>query len=296
MDGYLDFRISPLHTVVEAEDKQQKLWLKELRDLARGFCGALFVALPLLYTLEMWQRATLLPAWLLLLFVLIAYFANVGYIKFEGYKPEPERSAAWLDALTAMGLGAAGSLVTLLLIGQYTFSTPIDLLARIVLLEMIPTSFGASLAINQLGTRSGYSQGAKQAADDYPQDLRKILATVLGALFFSFNIAPTVEPQLITYSVSWWHVLGTLVFSIFVSALMVFFANFIEGEDKRRGVLAPAWAETVISYLVSLAMSALLLWLFGYFTPGVPLPLAIAWTIMLGYVTTLGGSAGRIVL
>lgn len=286
---------SPLNTQIESQEQQESLWLKELRDLARGFCGALFIALPLHYTEEMWQRALVIPAWVLLVAVAITYFANVGYIMFEGYKPEPERHQVWLDAITAMGLGALGSLITLILIGRYNLTMPLDVFVRLVVLEMIPASFGASLAINQLGTRSGYKGDDAHLANKLPRDVRKVMATILGALLFSFNIAPTMEPQLITYTISWWHILAILFFSLFLSALMVFFADFIEREEQE-GILGPKWVETVVSYLSALLVSAFLLWLFGYFYNGVPFSLALSWTITLGYVTTLGGSAGRVIL
>lgn len=287
--------VSPLSARTRSEGQEQALWLKELRDLARGFCGALFVALPLLYTQEMWERAVLLPAWLLLLFVALAYVANVGFILFEGYKPESERHSAWLDALTVLGIGIVASALTLLLLGRYDPGTPLSTIARLLLLEMIPTSFGASLAINQLGARTGYKAGSEQPANRFPKDLRKSLATLLGGLLFSFNIAPTLEPQLLAYSISWWHILGIIAFSLFVSALMVFFADFIE-RDNEHGLLGPMWVETLIAYLLALFVSTALLWFFGYLTPATPFSLAVAWVITLGYVTTLGGSAGRLVL
>jgi uncharacterized membrane protein len=89
--------------------------------------------------------------------------------------------------------------------------------------------------------------------------------------------------------------LAILVFSLLVSYLMVFFADFVE-RDKKRGFLGPVWAETAIAYLASLSISALLLWIFGYLDSGTPLPLATAHIVTLGYATTLGGSAGRLIL
>ncbi|MBA3534653.1 MAG: DUF2391 family protein [Ardenticatenales bacterium] len=295
MRGPFGIAYSPLNTMVESEETHQPLWLKELRDLARGFCGALVVALPLLYTQEMWERVRFLPTWMLLLALLLTYFANMGYILFEGYKPEPERQRVWLDALTTMGIGVLSSGITLALIGRYDFSMPFYLTAKLILLETIPTSFGASLAINQLGVRTRGNDRAKQPADDFSPDRRKMLATLLGALLFSFNIAPTEEPFLITISLSGWHVLAIVLFSLFVSYLMVFFADFVEKEQKQ-GFLGPVWAETGVSYLASLAISAILLWIFGYLDGATPVHLAVAHIITLGYATTLGGSAGRLIL
>ncbi|HEX8682707.1 MAG TPA: DUF2391 family protein [Ardenticatenaceae bacterium] len=292
--GLFGFHYSPLGTIVVAEGEEVPLWLKELRDLARGFCGALFVALPLLYTEEMWNIARFIPTWVLLIALTLAYLANVGYTMFEGFKPEKERHAAWSSAVISLGLGALGSLITLLVIGQLRPSMPPGLLTRLILLETIPTSFGASLAINQLGARKVRGQG-DQPADDFPRDVRKVLATALGAVLFSFNIAPTFETRFITITITWWHTLGLIGFSLFISYLMVSFADFIE-RDKHEGILGPVWMETLVAYLFALVISAMLLFIFGYLTTDTPLSLMIKWVVTLGYVTTLGGSAGRLIL
>lgn len=287
------FARSPLDTVVVSEKEEQRLWVKELRDLARGFSGALVIALPLLYTLEMWQRALAISPWVLLLFVALAYLGNVGYHLYSGFKPEVGRRQIWFDGVTALALGALASLITLLLLGRYELSSDPSVIVSMVLLEMVPASFGASLAINQLGSRGGNDE--KRPADRLPPDIQKVVATVLGALLFSFNIAPTIEPAIITYTTTWWHTLAILLFSLFVSMMMVSFAGFIERKEAG-GFLGTLWLETVFSYGISLLVSLLLLWLFGYVGIDTPLPIMGRWVIVMGYVTTLGGSAGRLVL
>lgn len=288
--------VSPLSTVIETEGDQQKLWVHEARDLARGFCGALFLALPLLYTLEMWERARVVPSWdLVLTVVLIAYFGNVGFVLFNGFKPEPARKSAWFDALSAMGIGLLAAVITLYLIGRYTLHTPPEIMVKLLLLEMVPCSFGASLAINQLGARKS-GGGDRKIASGLSTDARKLLGTALGATMFAFNVAPTVEPQLVTYGASWWHTLALLLFSLAVSFVMVFFAGFVERDDGEGGVLRSRWTETIVSYLLSLAVAGLLLWMFGYLSAATPPGVAVPWIVTMGYVTTLAGSAGRLVL
>lgn len=286
---------STLDTVIERGGEPGKLYMVELRDIARGFCGALFLALPLLYTEEMWERARVMPNWDLALFVAFAYLGNVGFALFNGFKSDLKRKAAWFDALTSMGIGLVASSVSLLLIGRYTFGTPTDLVVKLLLLETIPSSFGASLAINQLGARGQKGDGPTMERA-YSADFTKIIGTILGALMFSFNIAPTIEPKIITYTISWWHTLAIILFSLFVSYLMVFFAGFITQDDEEGGVLQSRWVETIVAYLVSLIISGLLLWAFGYLTWNTSLNIAIPWLATMGYATTLGGSAGRLVL
>lgn len=288
---------SPWSKVVEFGGEKQKLWQVEARDLARGFCGALFLALPLLYTLEMWERARAMPSWDLVIVVVLTYFGNVGFALFGNYKAEPERQNIWLDAATAMGIGLVASAITLFLVGRYGLNTPPEIMIKVLLLETVPSSFGASLAINQLGKRdTGEScDDDDKIIDHFGPDFRKILGTILGATIFAFNVAPTIEPKVITYHSTWWHTLAILAFSLVVSWLMVFFASFCE-PDSESGVLRHKGLETVVSYLTSLAIGAGLLWMFGYLNFNTPPQVAIPWVITLGYATTLGGSAGRLIL
>ncbi len=223
----------------------------------------------------------------------VGYIANVGYIFFEGYKPEPQRKAAWFDALTALGIGAVASACTLGLIGRYTPETPLENICRLILLESTISSFGASLAINQLGARGAVK--LRQPADDLSPDLRKIMATILGALLFSYNISPTIEIGLIATGVNGAHLVGLILFSLFVSAVMTYFADFVE-RDERHGLLSSVGTETLVSYGVALGVSVFLLWFFGYVDAGTALPDLVTNVIVLGYATTLGGSAGRLII
>ena len=287
--------MSPLNTTVGSNGGKEKLWILEAKDLARGFCGALFLALPLLYTLELWERARVIPGWMLALILLAAYFGNVGFALFNGFKAETERKAAWFDAFAAMGLGLLASGITLLLIGRYSLATPPDLIVKLLLLEAIPCSFGASLAINQLGARQSGSE-KKELEDNFSADFKKLLGTTLGATMFAFNVAPTIEPRVITLEISPWHTLFILLFSLAVSFVIVFFAGFVEQDQNEGGVLRTKWTETLVAYLVSLAVAALLLWMFGYVDLATPPNVAIPWVITMGYATTLAGSAGRLIL
>lgn len=60
--------------------------------------------------------------------------------------------------------------------------------------------------------------------------------------------------------------------------------------------MSASWVETLVSYLVALGVGYLLLTMFGYITPSVPWSLQLAWTVLLGYGTTLAGAAGRLIL
>ena len=291
------FEVSPFALPVTdgEDDKTKPLWWVEVEDLSRALCGALFLALPLHFTLEMWERARVIPPWMLIVILVATYFLNVGYAFFSGYKGKVARQNPWLDAVSSMGIGAVASAITLLLIDQLTYQMTPQIVMSCIALEMVPTSFGASLAKSQLG--AGNDDEEEDLTDRWSRDKTKILGSLLGASIFSFNIAATQEPILISTSIQPLQLIGIVVFSLFVSYLMVFMTGFIDnGEPDAGEIMGPQWAETVICYALSLLVSAVLLWMFGYLTPSTPPAMALPWVVVLGYATTLGGAAGRLVL
>ncbi|MBT8143547.1 MAG: TIGR02587 family membrane protein [Gammaproteobacteria bacterium] len=285
------FQTSPLGERLETSNGEAALWLVELRDLARAFCGGLIVALPLLYTMEMWHRARFMPPLDLLTVLVVAYFINVAACYFCGFKSRRRRVQPWWDAATAIGIGAIASLCTLLLIGRINPGTPAHVIVNIVTLELIPVSLGAALAMNQLG-------GSRCNDDEKwgTPDIRSVIATILGGILFAFNVAPTIEPKIILTTVSDWHILAIAVFSLLISWLMVDFAHFSDAEEEGGRILRSEAVETAVSYLISLLVSAGFLWTFGYIDTSTDLSTVVPWVVVLGYATTLGGSAGRLIL
>ena len=285
--------ISPLRLPVEADGEQTELYKIEVRDLARAFCGALLLALPLHYTMEMWARARAVPSWMLIIVVLSAYFLNVGYCYYSNFKTKPARQVPWFDALESVGIGFIASLVTLLLIDQITYEMSWEAIIACVALETVPTSFGASLAKSQLSGRNSDDD----LTSSWSRDVKKMFAALLGAVMFAFNVGATQEPIVIATSIKAPQLIGIVFFSLFVSYLMCFMTGYEQNEAASdQDIMGPSWAETVICYSISLLVSAALLWMFGYLTSTTPASLAIPWIVVLGYATTLGGSAGRLVI
>ena len=281
------------------EDFTAPLWQHELRELFRGFAGALFVALPLLYTQEMWERAREIAPFVLIVIIALAYLLNVGYTAYSGFKVARSRSALLWDAAVAMGIGAVASLITLLITARITFDTPLSVSVSLVTLMMVPTGFGAALAINQLGKResTGGKERESPAVAHLNEDMQKITATLLGATLFSFNVMPTIEPKLMLVELGTWHALAVLAFSLLLSYGIEYTSRFHkEDTNEDCGVLAPAWLTTVVAYLAALGMSAILLWMFGYINLGTPPEMWVPWIIVVGYAATLGGTAGRLIL
>ena len=90
-------------------------------------------------------------------------------------------------------------------------------------------------------------------------------------------------------------VLGVMAFSLVVSYVIVYEAGFGDEEKRRqeRGVLQHPLTETAVSYVVALAIAALMLLFFGGLA-GAPASWALQQTVVLGLPAAIGGAAGRL--
>ena len=266
-------------------------------SVLRAVAGALFGALPLLYTMEMWWYGrTISDEFLLLLYIPTALVVLLCLL-FGGFRLGRSGHLA-LDTLITIGIGIAVSAITLFVVGQMTPGiVPFPVAVRMVGIEAIPCAIGAGLAVTQFRPRKPRDNNVDRRIEKLPQDFQKMLATIVGAVFFGFNIAPTEEPWKMMIEAEPYHFPLIIVFSLTVSYLVVFLADFAERPPGCfEGALGGPLAETLVSYLLSLAVAFGFLVAFGHIGADTPIYYAVAATVMLGYVTTIGGSAGRVLV
>lgn len=191
--------VTPLdREVVDARGERDPAWRLEVRDLARGLAGALFVSLPMLFTMEMWEVARTMPTAVLLALLGLSLIINRLFLLFAGYRHRDwVKGSDWWDVLVTMGIGALVSAVTLYLTGIVDFAMNPTLALRTIALETVPTSMGAAVAINQLGAGDS---GKHSRVLRKSTDLTVILGVLLGGILFAFNIAPTAETKVIAVS------------------------------------------------------------------------------------------------
>jgi len=269
----------------------------DLDPILRACAGALLGALPLLYTMEMWWYGRVVAEPPLLAMMGITGALVVLAILFGGFR-RGRHSHLGMDTLIAFGIGIGISAITLLVVGRIQPGrVPLDAAARMVALESIPCAIGAALAMTQFRPRDGDAKNVDRRIRSLSQDRQKVLATIVGAVFFAFNVAPTEEPWKMTMEAEPVHFPLIVLFSLLVSYLVVFEADFAERPPGyTTGALGNPFAETLVSYLLSLGVSYAFLVGFGHLEPETPLYAQVGATVMLGYVTTIGGSAGRILV
>jgi putative integral membrane protein (TIGR02587 family) len=247
--------------------------------------------------MEMWWYGRTISDALLLTLIVATVAIVLLSLLFGGFRLGRSSHLA-MDVLITFGIGIVISAITLLVVGQIQPGRlPFSAAVRMVGIEAIPCAIGAALAVTQFRPRKRGEEQTDRRIDALPEDFEKILATIVGGVFFGFNIAPTEEPWKMMIEAEPYHFPLIVLFSLVASYMVVFLADFAErpsGYDE--GALGRPLSETFVSYLLSLGVAYGFLNAFGHITSATPLYYQAAATVMLGYVTTIGGSAGRVLV
>ncbi len=301
--------------VVASHETHQHGWSRELDDLVRGVSGGFLFGIPLLYTMEVWWIGSFVdpPRMLVALaasFVVVLLLNHTG-----GFRRSADirlRDAA-IDSVEALAIGVVCTSLVLVLLRRITFDTPLDEALGKVIYEAVPFTLGVALARQLLSSGgdtnsssrgvaaqaeedAGFGQGDGQPRAQLNATAADVGATLVGALFVAFNIAPTDEiPMLAASSEGPW-LLAMIVASLLISYAIVFEAGFADQEQRmrQRGVFQRPLSETVASYLISLVAAAIMLWFFESLSFDDPWQMWLRYTLVLGLPATIGGAAGRL--
>lgn len=282
-------------------------WLRELEDVVRGASGGMLIGIPLLFTMEVWWIGSYTgPDRMLavLLFTFVPVFLLNRTSGFRSSKDVRLLDAA-LDAVEAVALGLLCVTGVLVLLREITMTTPLDEVMGKVVYEALPFSLGVGLARHFLQrSRDEGDDGASEdeggggAGPDTSLNatIRDVGATIIGAVFIAFNIAPTDEIPMLAAATSPTWLLAILAASLLVSYCIVFEAGFSSQAKRRRqqGWFQRPLTETVVCYLVSLLSAGAMLWIFQNLRLDAPWSLTVSHVVILGLPAAVGGAAGRL--
>ena len=270
---------------------------RTLREYARGITGGLLFSLPLLYTMEVWWAGFIARPFRLLVYLLAGFLLLFGYNRYAGLREDASWTDIAFEAVEEMGLGLLISAGILWLIGQVDSGMPASEILGKVVVEGVPAAIGVSVGAAQLGGDGKGDQGMKGRKDK--GDLRlpgHLVLGLCGAVLFASNVAPTEEILEIAVESTSWRLLGLALLSLVLGGVILFYSDFTGSRPLRSGDgLGVVLSLSVMSYAVALAASAFILWFFGRFE-GVSFAIAIAQTVTLGVASSLGASAGRLLL
>ncbi len=288
---------------------RQSPWRTELDDLLRGTAGAFLFGAPFLYTMEVWWKGNFTTPPRMALLLALAYGALILLDLQGGFRAKQSRT--WLrvftDSLEALAIALLTATISLVLIGVVTLDTGLETTMGRIITEALPFSIGVGIANHVLLNREQGNAAPASEADPSAHQwhdhawrgtLADAGATALGAVIIASSIAPTDEIPMIASSLGSAWLLLIIGWSLVISYIIVFEANFGAQQVRRShpGFFQSPISETLASYLVSLTVSLLMLWLFQLLRVGDPLSQWISYTIVLGLPATIGGAAGRLAL
>ena len=119
----------------------------------------------------------------------------------------------------------------------------------------------------------------------------------LGALFLSLSVAPTGEVLHIAHMIAPWQEIALLVVSLAVMHGFVYFVEFRARMPVEPGAsLAGLFVRfTVVGYVIVLAVSFFLLWVFGR-VDGLSQAELLSTVIVLSFPGAIGAAAARLLL
>jgi putative integral membrane protein (TIGR02587 family) len=272
-------------------------WAQEMDDFVRAFSGAYIFGIPLLFTMEMWWIGEYGDLWKLLVFLAVGFLVNLGLTYAAGFKRESTFRSTFNQAVDAMAVGVVAALAMLLVLNRIRPDAPLDSVLGMIVVQAIPLSIGASVANEIFGKRGekqrqGESDGS--ALKPWQELFSDVGATAFGGIFIGFSIAPTEEIPMLAAGLGYIHLAVLVAFSLLLSYAIVFVSGF-DGEQPE-GLFQHPVTETTLAYIVSIAVSALILFLFDQIGPDDPTRSMIEQTLVLALPTTIGGAAGRLVI
>jgi putative integral membrane protein (TIGR02587 family) len=281
-------------------DADERTLDRALREYARGVIGGLLFSLPLLYTMEVWWAGFIARPSRLLLYLLAGFLLLFGYNRYAGLHEDASWADVAFEAVEELGLGLLVAGGILWLIGQIDADMPAAEVLGKVVVEGVTAAIGVSVGAAQLGGSgkgSTEGQGMKGGEDKESAGIpSQVVLGVCGAVLFASNIAPTEEVVLIAIESTRWQVLGLALLSFVLGGVILLYSDFTGSKPLRPGEqLGKVLSLSVINYAVALAASAFILWFFGRFD-GVSLATGLAQTVALGVASSLGASAGRLLL
>jgi putative integral membrane protein (TIGR02587 family) len=281
-------------------ERDKRPWRQSAQEYARGIVGGLFFSLPLLFTMEVWWAGFVLPPGRLLVGLLGTLLLLIGYNRYAGIRKEADFLDTAIESVEELGLGILVAVGSLWLLGRITLEMPLDEIIGKTVTEAVVVAIGVSIGTAELGgAGQEQDQGVEEERASRRHPWRALLdqlaLALCGAVLVGANIAPTEEIPLLASEATPARLLGVVALSIVLAMIVLFFSDFMGAPPVSDVGWAHVLRWTAITYATALLASAALLGFFGRFEQ-VDLGMMIAQTVMLGLVSTLGASAGRLLL
>ena len=282
-------------------------WRQELAEIVSGASGGFLFGTPLLYTMEVWSIGSYIQPPFMLVVLSVTLVIILLLNRIEGFRPQESATfpGAIAETTETLAIGLICATVMLIVLGRIDLQTPlVETLGKIIF-EGVPFALGVTFSRSLLSgdaeesldrNNSNESSANKKQEIVWQDTLADLSATLIGALFIAFSIAPTDEIIVIAASASPGRLLLIIAASLLISYCIVFASNIANYQHRlqQQGLFQTPQSETVISYLVSIFASMLMLWFFQQLTFSDPWFLWLRYSIILALPASIGGAAGRL--
>lgn len=281
-------------------------WAEELDGVLRGVSAGTLFGIPLLYTMEVWWTGTsAVPSRLLLVLgatfvVLVLLNHSAGFREAKDVR----LTDALRDSVEALAIALLSVFVILVLLREIDGGTSLRQALGKTVYEATPFAFGVGMARHFLSkgrTESDDADGKGDGNGDgeggrvHPTVV-DVGATLLGAVFVAFNIAPTDEVPMLAAGMSPMWLAALVAATLAISYCIVFEAGFSDQQRRREdvGIAQDPLTETMVCYLLSLVAAGAMLLFFDRIRLGQPPLHVLSQVVVLGLPAAVGGAAGRI--
>lgn len=264
-------------------------------DHLRAAVGGLFVGLPLLWTMEMWEQGATQPALKLLLLFVLAFGIVVGFNAVSGFRRERSWIELVVDAGQGMGLSILVAAAMLFVLGRLEAELGLPTLVGRIGLLSIPVAFGTALASTVL------SEPEEGSGREPVGTIGRLFVAAGGALYFALNVAPTDEVRILGSEADVPLLLVAIAASLVISLAIVFVVELPGGRAGSRsdwssvGPLEHPVGETVAAYAIAVLVSLILIFAFGL-SDGLGLRALAGSVVMLATVASFGSAAARLLI
>ena len=281
-------------------------WQAEIKEIISGASGGFLFGIPLLYTMEVWFIGSYVQPSMLLSILAVTSIVIFVINRIEGFRPQESETlpGAIAETIETLAIGMVCSALMLVILKRIDLQTSLTEALGKIIFEGVPFSLGVAFSRSLLSgdgevdlDEGSQQAGSKNKSQTSWQDtIADFGATLIGALFIAFSIAPTDEITVLAASASSPWLLIIMFTSLLVSYCIVFASQITNYQQRLRqlGVFQSPVSETVISYLVSLFISMLMLWFFQKIAFGDPWYIWLRYSIILGLPASIGGAAGRL--
>jgi putative integral membrane protein (TIGR02587 family) len=283
-------------------DRRKGTWSGELQGVLRAVGGGFIFATPLLYTMEMWWIGSTAELWKLMLFLGVAALISLAlaHSRSGGFKAETNHFASVEQAVDGVAMGLVGAVIVLTVLNRIQLGDPLGVVLGKVIVQAVPITIGSAVANAIFGPHGERSREGDEESGE-PQSAGQAFiadfgATIIGAIFLAFSIAPTDEVPTLAADLDYPHALALIALSLLLTYVIVFASGFGLGQHEQQGPFQSPLTETVLAYVLSLLVALVALALFDRIEWGDPLGEIVTMVLVLGLPAAVGGAAGRLVV